>query len=54
MTAEGVLLTIAKEDIDERRTGKSAMPDDLVQKITKQELRDLIEFMAGLKEEWKK
>ena len=54
MTAEGVLLTIAKEDIDERRTGKSAMPEDLVQKLTKREIRDLVEFLAALKEEWKK
>jgi quinoprotein glucose dehydrogenase len=54
MTAEGQLLTIKKEDIDERRTGKSAMPDDLAQKLTKREIRDLIEFMAGLKDEWKK
>jgi quinoprotein glucose dehydrogenase len=54
MTAEGQLLTINKEDIDERRTGKSAMPDDLAQKLTKREIRDLIEFLSGLKEEWKK
>jgi quinoprotein glucose dehydrogenase len=54
MTAEGVLVSIKKEDIDERRAAKSAMPEDLVQKLTKQELRDLVEFLAGLKEEWKK
>jgi cytochrome c1 len=30
------------------------MPDDLVQKMSKQEVRDLVEFLAGLKEEWKK
>ena len=54
MTAEGVLVSIKKDEIDERRAAKSAMPDDLLQKLTKQELRDLVEFLAGLKEEWKK
>jgi quinoprotein glucose dehydrogenase len=54
ITPEGQLLTIKKEDIDERRTGKSAMPDDLAGKLSKSEIRDLVEFLAGLKEEWKK
>ncbi len=54
MTSEGHLLTIAKGDIDERRAGKSAMPEDLAQKLTKREIRDPIEFLARLKEEWKK
>jgi quinoprotein glucose dehydrogenase len=54
MTAEGQLVTVKKDDIDERRATKSAMPDDLAPKLTKQELRDLVEFLVGLKEEWKK
>jgi len=54
MTAEGVLIVIKKDDIDDRKTTKSAMPDDLVQKLSKHEIRDLVEFLAGLKEEWKK
>jgi quinoprotein glucose dehydrogenase len=54
MTAEGQLLSIKKDEIDERRATKTAMPEDLVQKLTKQELRDLVEFLAGLKEEMKK
>jgi len=54
MTAEGMLLTVKKDEIDERKTAKSAMPDDLVQKLSKREVRDLVEFLAGLKEEWKK
>ncbi len=54
MTAEGLLITVKKDDIDERRAAKSAMPEDLVQKLTKRELRDLVEFLAGLKEEGKK
>ena len=30
------------------------MPEDIVQKLSKRELRDMIEFLAGLTEEWKK
>jgi quinoprotein glucose dehydrogenase len=54
MTAEGKMVTVKKSDIDERRATKSAMPDDLHGKLTKRELRDLVEFLSGLKEEWKK
>jgi quinoprotein glucose dehydrogenase len=53
MTAEGVSLTIAKNKIEERRRGKSPMPEDLAQKLTKRELRDLMEFLAELKTEHK-
>jgi len=54
ITPEGQLITVKKEEIDERRATKTAMPEDVVQKLTKQELRDLVEFLATLKEEWKK
>ena len=54
ITPEGQALTIKKEEIDDRKTGKSAMPEDLAQKLTKSEIRDLVEFLAGLKVEWKK
>jgi quinoprotein glucose dehydrogenase len=50
MTAEGKLVTVAKEDVDERHPGKSAMPEDVIKKLTKSELRDVVEFLAGLKE----
>src|SRR5262249_27767128 len=49
ITAEGQPIVVAKAQIEERRRGKSAMPEDLVQKLTKRELRDLVEFLAGLK-----
>lgn len=49
ITAEGKLVTVAKDQIDERTPGKSAMPEDLIGKMTKRELRDLVEFLAGLK-----
>jgi quinoprotein glucose dehydrogenase len=50
MTAEGKLLTVAKTDVDERHPAKSAMPEDIIKKLSKPELRDLVEFLAGLKE----
>jgi quinoprotein glucose dehydrogenase len=50
MTAEDKLVTVAKDDIDERHPGKSAMPEDVIMKLSKSELRDLVEFLAGLKE----
>jgi quinoprotein glucose dehydrogenase len=49
ITAEGKLITVPKADIEERQTGKSAMPEDVVKLLTKREVRDLVEFLAGLK-----
>ena len=54
MTAEAKELVIAADDIESRRTGPSAMPDDLHKKLTRRELRDLVEFLASLKEPAKK
>ena len=33
---------------------RSAMPDDLVKKLTRRELRDVVEFLASTKEPGKK
>jgi quinoprotein glucose dehydrogenase len=49
MTPEGQLLTLAKSKIEERNRGPSAMPADIIQHLTKSELRDLVEFLAELK-----
>lgn len=49
MTADGQLLVVAKDKIEERETGKSAMPEDLTKHLTRREIRDLVEFLAGLK-----
>jgi quinoprotein glucose dehydrogenase len=49
MTAEAQLLSIPKDQVEERRRGKSAMPEDIVNKLTPRELRDLVEFLASLK-----
>jgi quinoprotein glucose dehydrogenase len=50
MTAEGQMIAVPKSQIDERLRGPSAMPADLAQKLTRPELRDLVEFLAGLKD----
>ena len=49
MTPEGQLLVVRKDQIDERETGKSAMPEDLIKHLSRSEIRDLVEFLAGLK-----
>ena len=45
ITAEGKLVGIRKEDIEARKEGKSAMPEDLTKRVTRFELRDLVEFL---------
>ncbi|MDB5384940.1 MAG: heme-binding protein, partial [Planctomycetaceae bacterium] len=49
LTPEAKLLTIPKSEIDERANGKSSMPEDVIKKLTKQDLRDLVAFLSGLK-----
>lgn len=51
MTFDGQLLTLRHGDIDEMNKGKSAMPEDVVKHLSKSELRDLVEFLASLKEQ---
>jgi quinoprotein glucose dehydrogenase len=50
MTAESKLVSVAKDQIDERQKGKSPMPEDIMKFLSKRELRDLVEFLASLKE----
>lgn len=49
LTAEGLEMSIPVSDIDEHDRGPSAMPADLVNKLTRRELRDLVEFLASLR-----
>jgi quinoprotein glucose dehydrogenase len=49
VTAEAKELVIPVDDIVARRTGPSAMPDDLHKKLSRRELRDLVEFLSSLK-----
>jgi quinoprotein glucose dehydrogenase len=53
MTAENKEITVPTEDVEARRSGPSAMPDDLHKKLSRRELRDVVEFLASLKEPWK-
>ena len=47
MTPEGKLISVPKADIEERKRGLSAMPQDTITYLTKAELRDLVEYLAG-------
>lgn len=49
-TPEGKIVTVPAGDVDSERPDKSAMPDDLIKKMTKKELRDVVEFLSSLKE----
>jgi len=45
------LITIQKDNIDTRKTGQSPMPADIFKQLTKNELRDLVEYLANQKTE---
>jgi len=45
------VIVIPKDDIETEKPDKSAMPDDLVKKLSKRELRDLVEFLSTMKDE---
>jgi quinoprotein glucose dehydrogenase len=47
MTSEGIPIVVPKNEIEERARGPSAMPEDVMKHLTKRELRDLVEFLAG-------
>jgi quinoprotein glucose dehydrogenase len=49
LTPDGKNVAVPKAKIDERQRGKSAMPEDTVRHLTKRELRDVVEYLAGLK-----
>ena len=51
VTPEGKPIVVAKRSIEERRTGPSAMPADLIKHMTKRQLRNLVEYLASLKGE---
>ena len=49
MTADGRSHRIPVSAIEDRSEGASAMPADLVSKLTRRELRDLVEWLASLR-----
>ncbi|MFM7317197.1 MAG: glucose dehydrogenase, partial [bacterium] len=50
MTAEAKLVAVPAKDIEERAKGISAMPADLATKLSKKEIRDVVEFLSRLRE----
>ena len=50
VTAEAKLVAVPVKEIEERAKGISAMPADLATKLTKKEIRDVVEFLTRLKE----
>ena len=51
MTAEGQKIVVAKEDVDARFAGKSAMPEDAIKHLSRRELRDLVAFLTTLQKQ---
>jgi quinoprotein glucose dehydrogenase len=49
MLADGLQKAIPKAEIKARKAALSAMPEDLVKNLSRRDLRDLVEFLAGLK-----
>jgi quinoprotein glucose dehydrogenase len=47
MTPQATLVSVAKDDIDERVKGQSGMPADIVRGLSREDVRDLVEFLAG-------
>ena len=50
--AEGKQFLVMKEEIIDRSTGKSAMPEGLTKELSLYDLRDLIAFLQSLKTPW--
>jgi len=49
MTAQGAIISVAKDEIDERAKGQSGMPSDIAKNLSRDDVRDLIEYLASLK-----
>jgi quinoprotein glucose dehydrogenase len=49
MDAEGKLIEIPKADIEDQKRGLSAMPQDLLKNLSPRDVRDLVEFLSGLR-----
>jgi len=45
--ADGKVIQILQDDIEQRKTGLSSMPADIRDKLTRRELRDLVEFLKS-------
>jgi quinoprotein glucose dehydrogenase len=47
--ADGTVISLAKDEIDELAKGQSAMPADLIKHLSLADLRDLVEYLAQQK-----
>ena len=47
VTPELLTVRVLKDEIDERTTGKSGMPEQTVSFLSKADVRDLVEFLAN-------
>jgi quinoprotein glucose dehydrogenase len=54
VTADNKVVKVPADDVDGEKPDKSAMPEDLVKKLSKRELRDVVEFLVNLKDQPKK
>lgn len=43
--ADGKIIQVLQDDIEERKTGLSSMPSDIRDKLSRREIRDLVEFL---------
>ena len=50
-SADGSVHRLAADEIEGRTAGPSAMPGNLVTKLTRRELRDLIEWLSTLEDQ---
>ena len=48
MDAQGALISVKKDSIEERKKGLSSMPVDLLKYLNKRELRDLVAYLSSL------
>ncbi len=46
MDANGAMVTVNKDEIDDQAPGLSGMPQDLIKHLSKSDLRDLVEYLA--------
>jgi quinoprotein glucose dehydrogenase len=50
ITPEGAILSVPTAQIDEEIPGKSSMPEDIVKHLSLREMRDLVEYLASLRD----
>ena len=51
ITPEAIIIDVPKASIESRSIGQSGMPSDIIKQMTKRQLRDIVEYLSGLKED---